>query len=121
LCTLLSLGRRRCDKGAALVTLDELAGHADDLLLLWHNAPAVANAVATQRKWLQPLQEAFGDRAYSLITRHRQAKERSREQRLRLLASGLQWPAVAGSEVLYHNRDRRALQDVMTWSAVAAQ
>jgi error-prone DNA polymerase len=114
LCTLLSLGRRRCDKGAALVTLDELAGHADDLLLLWHNAPAVANAVATQRKWLQPLQEAFGDRAYSLITRHRQAKERSREQRLRLLASGLQWPAVAGSEVLYHNRDRRALQDVLT-------
>ena len=38
LCRLISIGRRRCQKGASLVTWEEVAAHAEGLILLCHDA-----------------------------------------------------------------------------------
>ena len=59
--------------------------------------------------------DAFGDRLYAMVTRHRRAEERrGRRQRVRDRATRYGIPTVAATEVLYHTRARRDLQDVLT-------
>lgn len=113
---LISLGRRRCAKGAALVTWDELCGHAAGLLLVWGGLGSllVHAPVSVARTLGGQLREAFADRAYAMVTRHAQAGDRRREMHTRALAAALGLPTVAAREVLYHARGRRPLQDVLT-------
>ncbi len=103
LCKLLTLGRGRSPKGESLVTVDEVSAHQTGLLAL---APVPA--------LLEPLREPFGDRLYALCARHLRAEERPPERRLREAAKKVDVPVVASNEVLYHERDRRGLQDVFT-------
>ncbi|MCR9247204.1 MAG: error-prone DNA polymerase [bacterium] len=104
LCRLLTVGRRRCVKGSSVVYESELLDHAPGLLALWHG-----DFAAPER-----LCDAFGDRLYALVTRHRRATEVADEARIRTAAKRLGLPVVAGVEVLYHSRARRPLQDVLT-------
>jgi error-prone DNA polymerase len=60
------------------------------------------------------LREAFGDRLYAALTRHRRASEPRAEMRLRERARRLRIPLVACNEALYHTAARRDLQDVLT-------
>src|SRR5690606_7227890 len=53
-------------------------------------------------------------RLYLMIARHRAATDRRLEHELRARAASFCIPVVAGTEVLYHTRGRRELQDVMT-------
>ncbi len=109
LCRLATLGRRRCQKGVALNTWQELATHAEGLLLLVHQPPADLHA-----PWLHDLADAFVDRAYALCARHGEEVDKPRERQLRALMQTLNWRGVAGREVLYHDAARRRLQDVLT-------
>ena len=104
LCRLLSLGRLRSPKGASHVSGEEVRAHAAGLVLLWR---AVAGEGGAYR-------EAFGDRAYALLSRHLEAGEARAEHELRARAREFGLPLVAATEVLYHARARRDLQDVMT-------
>jgi error-prone DNA polymerase len=63
---------------------------------------------------LHQVADAFGDRAYGLLTRHHQADEVHAERRLRARMKTLGWPLVGATEVLYHSPARRPLQDVLT-------
>ena len=60
------------------------------------------------------LRDAFGDRLYGTIARHRCEVEAALEGdwRARMTRSGI--APVAANEVLYHNPSRRRLQDVLT-------
>ncbi len=109
LCRLATLGRRRCQKGGSLNSWQELATHADGLLLLLHQPPDDLRA-----PWLQDLAAAFGDRAYGLCARHGEEVDKPRERQMRRLLQHFGWPGVAGREVLYHDAARRRLQDVLT-------
>ncbi|MBA3538857.1 MAG: error-prone DNA polymerase, partial [Deltaproteobacteria bacterium] len=60
------------------------------------------------------LHNAFGDRLYAMLTRHRRADDVPREARLRARATAARIPLVAANEVLYHSRARRPLQDILT-------
>ncbi|MSP41084.1 MAG: DNA polymerase III subunit alpha [Deltaproteobacteria bacterium] len=60
------------------------------------------------------LRDAFGDRLYGLIARHRCEEEVAQEARLRECAKRFGIPLVAANEVLYHNPSRRRLQDILT-------
>jgi error-prone DNA polymerase len=118
---LLTVGRRRCDKGTSLVTWAEVAAHAAGLLALWGGdgsliaeAGAGAEADAALARAAGLVHDAFADRAYALATRHRRDDEVATEARLRARAARFGLPVVAGSEVLYHTRARRPLQDVVT-------
>ncbi len=99
LCRLLTTGRRRSPKGSCSVTSEEVCAHAKGLLAVSGN-PA-------------PLKEAFGDRLYALVSRHREAQEVLAEQALREESAHLKIPTVAAAEVLYHTPARRPLQDVL--------
>jgi error-prone DNA polymerase len=108
LCKLVTTGRLRSEKGASRVTWEEVCAASEGLIALM--------TYATTEKTTPDfrLRDAFGDRLYALVTRHRQVDEPAREARHRQLAGHLNIPVVAGTEVLYHARSRRDLQDIVT-------
>ncbi len=103
LCELLTVGRMRSPKGESLVTTDEVCAHARGLVALAPEAPLIPT-----------LRDAFGGALYALAARHLRDDELARERRLRDEARRAGAPVVAGVEVLYHDRARRPLQDVLT-------
>ncbi|MGH9392229.1 MAG: error-prone DNA polymerase, partial [Vicinamibacteria bacterium] len=103
LCRLVTRGRLRCEKGTSRVSWQEIAEYQDGLLAHWIGEGP-----------LELLKEAFGERLYALATRHRRDLDVPHEKRLREQASRYDVPLVAGMEVLYHHRERRDLQDVLT-------
>ncbi len=129
LCGLITAGRGRSPKGSSAVAWQEVADHAEGVIALWgggqtlvgRTAPgvgkptaagtgegAIASAVATM------LRDAFGERLYGMVTRHSAAADGAVEAHTRAWARAFDLPIVAGSEVLYHVRARRELQDVLT-------
>ena len=113
LCRLLTLGRRRCPKGESRVTWREVCEHAEGLIALWGGDTALITAEPDPVFVARDLRAAFGDRLYALVARHRRASEVDRERRVRVRAERWNLPVVAGTEVLYHVRARRDLQDVL--------
>ena len=106
-CRLISRGSLRNAKGNCQVRWSELCDFADGLLALptepeagWKNIPS--------HFW-----KTFADSVYLPIARHRTAESRDRESRTREFARQKNLPLVAANEVLYHNRNRRFLQDVL--------
>ncbi|HET6611008.1 MAG TPA: error-prone DNA polymerase [Kofleriaceae bacterium] len=110
LCTLLtSIGRSpRAGKGDRTVTWDEVLARAPGLIALWPGNQPHAQAP------LGDLRDAFGDGLYAVIARHLLASDPDTEDRVRSAAAALAIPTVAATEVLYHHRARRDLQDVVT-------
>ncbi|NJD69260.1 MAG: PHP domain-containing protein, partial [candidate division NC10 bacterium] len=121
LCRLITIGRLRSPKGSSSVTWDEVCRHASGLIALWGDMSVGAGSPRPYRAGetdpddvAGPLREAFGDRLYALLARHRQADEIRMEARLRARAARYDLPLVAATEMLYHTSARRPLQDVLT-------
>lgn len=114
LCGLITRGRLRSPKGMSEVSWEEVCEFSEDLIALWGGEgglllhPTDPGAIALS------LKEAFGDRLYALLTRHRAAADVQRERLMRGRAKTYGLPTVAGMEVLYHLPSRRELQDVLT-------
>jgi error-prone DNA polymerase len=118
---LLTVGRRRCDKGTSLVTWAEVAAHAAGLLALWGGdgsliaeAGAGAEADAALARAAGLVHDAFGDRVYAVAARHCHAPDAEREAWVRQQAAHVGVAVVATIAALYHTPARRALQDVLT-------
>ncbi|MGH9163043.1 MAG: PHP domain-containing protein, partial [Vicinamibacteraceae bacterium] len=114
LCRLLTLGRRRKPKGASIVTWDEACQHAGGLLALWGGDTSLLVRERDPDIVAGGVRDAFGDRLYAMVARHRRDTEVAEEARLRRRAARYGLPLVSAVEVLYHHPARRALQDVMT-------
>jgi len=114
LCRLVTLGRRRSEKGRSSVGWREVYEHAGDLLALWGGARSLLAREPDPFFVGHGLREAFGDRLYAMAARHRRVEEPRQEARLRQRSARLGLPIVAAHEVLYHQRARRMLQDVFT-------
>ncbi len=114
LCGLLSKGRLRSSKGMSRVTWDEICGHAEGLIALWGGNRSLLIGEHTAHSVTSNLCDAFGDRLYALLARHRVAAEENQELRLREHIKRYGLKTVAGMEVLYHTPARRDLQDVLT-------
>ncbi len=111
LCRLLSGGHLRNPKGQSSVSWAEVCAHSTGLLALWLNDGAQGPAGTGG---LIALREAFVDRLYAVIARHRWVDDVARERITRESAGRTGVPLVAATEVLYHHPDRRRLQDVLT-------
>ncbi len=111
LCRLLSRGHLRNAKGTCAVSWNEVGECARGLVALWPNDPAQASL---RESGLGTLKEAFGDRLYAVVTRHRWVDDIARERTTRQSATRFSLPLVAATEVLYHAPARRKLQDVLT-------
>ncbi len=103
LCRALSIGHSRCEKGAALVKVGDLE-QARDLFLL-----------CTTPESLRVLYESQGSSSlFALCARHLSDCEWPRERALRSAAKALAVQTVGANQVLYHDRLRRPLQDVLS-------
>lgn len=113
LCRLITLGRRRSEKGQSVVGWHEICDHAEKLIALWGGERSLLVGKAEPFFIAHMLQDAFKDRLYAMAMRHRRADEVNYEARLRQRSRQYGLPVVAGMEVLYHRQERRALQDVL--------
>jgi hypothetical protein len=114
LCRILTAGRLRSEKGESVVTWDEIYRHANRLLALWGGDQSLIVGEVEPNEVAGNLRDAFGDRLYGMITRHRREDEVVQEARLRERAKRYGFQLAAANEVLYHTPARRQLQDVLT-------
>ncbi len=108
---LISLGRRRAPKGECHLTLDDLAGHADGLVLV---ALAPREDVTGLGETLDRLAAMAPDAAYLAAQNLYLGADRVRLSKLAGLAEAHGCPIVAVNDALMHAPRRRALADVMT-------
>jgi error-prone DNA polymerase len=114
LCRLISAGRLRSPKGQSAVRWEEVCAHAKGLIALWGGAASLLAGEPDPLFVARDLRDAFDDRLYALVTRHRRPEDPARERRTRERAERYGIETVAAVEVLYHVASRRMLQDVMT-------
>ena len=114
LCRVITRGRLRCEKGEAWVTWREVCEHASGLVALWGGERSLIVSRIEPHLVAKDLRDAFGDRLYAMVARHRRSEEPHQEARLRERAARYDLPTVAAKEVLYHARARRPLHDVLT-------
>lgn len=108
LCRLITLARRRAEKGSYRVTRDDLDGPLEGLIALWiPDTPEDDSAGA----WLA---RRFGGRLWLAVELHRGPDDQTRLAGLLALATRLAVPALASGDVHMHARGRRALQDTLT-------
>ena len=114
LCRLITTGRLRRPKGESCVTWAEVCARAEGLIALWGGDRSMLIRDEEPRAVIAPMREAFGDRLYVMVSRHRRAEEVRQEVSVRRHAERAGLPLVAATEVLYHTPARRDLQDVLT-------
>ncbi len=108
LCRLITVGRRRAEKGSCELTFADLAAHADGLL-----AGVVAPADADPAT-LTSYRDLFGDRAYLLAELFRGPDDARRLDQFRYLSRRARLPLLAANDVHYHAPARLPLHDVFT-------
>jgi len=128
LCTLLTRGKRRAEKGQCVLTLDDVAAHAQDLVAI-AIPDGDLRAIATGRDGDAPsdhglarlaqhmgvLREIFDEDRLSLAACVRYgADDRAWLDAVSRLGSRFGVPLVASNDVLYQIASRRPLQDVLT-------
>jgi error-prone DNA polymerase len=110
LCRLITLARRRADKGNYRLSSTDFESGVEDCLALWLPPPDEA-AATTQGHWVRKI---FVERAWLAVELHRGADDSRRLEQLLALATRCALPAVAAGDVHMHRRSRRRLQDVLT-------
>ncbi|MBX7199880.1 MAG: error-prone DNA polymerase [Rhodospirillaceae bacterium] len=112
---LLTLGKRRVEKGQCHLTYDDVATHGEGQIFI-----ALADAALgdfpdeSLRNFLTRLKGDFRHQTYLALTRRFRPNETPRLEALAELARDCRIPTVATNDVLFHKSDRRILQDVVT-------
>jgi len=110
LCRLLTLGKRLAGKGGCDLAWPDLAGHGEGLLLiLLPDAPDERLEGELRR-----MRADFPGRCYVQLGLRRRPGDAVRLRQLDDLARATRVPTVVTGDVLYHVRERRILQDVVT-------
>nr|WP_240633767.1 error-prone DNA polymerase [Caulobacter flavus] len=110
LCRLLSLGKARAGKGECDLTLDDVATYAQGLIaILVPEAPDAACALQ-----LKKVAAIFGADAHLALTLRRRPGDALRLYQLEALARAAGVTPVVTNRVLFHEKARRLLQDVIT-------
>jgi error-prone DNA polymerase len=126
---LLTIGKRRADKGQCTLSCDDLLDHVDGQSLIVMERPSLATTPAPPSPPPQAGEGARGHGISSLLARLREAAPRAvwlaasmryrgddarRLARRAALAGEARLPLIGVGDVLYHIPERRPLQDVMT-------
>ncbi|HJW45339.1 MAG TPA: PHP domain-containing protein, partial [Lysobacter sp.] len=108
LCQLITIARRRAEKGSYRSLREDFNGPTEGLLVLWIPGDVPE---ANDGAWIQ---SKFPQHTWLAIELHRGPDDISRLESLLQLAQRLGIPAVASGDAHMHVRRRRALQDTMT-------
>ncbi len=108
LCRVITLARRRSEKGRYLLEKSDLTEPLDGLLALWlpGYSPSMEDGA-----WLRTV---FPSRLWLAVELHMGPDDQSRLDKLTAIAGELGIPMVASGDVHMHARGRRALQDTIT-------
>jgi DNA polymerase III subunit alpha len=110
---------RAAEQGEALVTIEELATHADGLIALTGGPEGVIDLALAEgnpelaRSRLEALQTLFGDRLYVELQRHGLPQERAVEAHLLRLAYDMELPLVATNEPFFATQDDFEAHDAL--------
>lgn len=110
LCRLLSLGKGRAGKGKCDLGWDDLVAYGEGLLVML--IPDLADDLTVIR--LRQLRRDFDGRCYLGLSLRRRPNDQLRLHDLSNMAAQAGVPTVVTNDVLYHDRDRRMLQDIVT-------
>lgn len=99
---LLTLGHSRRPKGESSVPWSALLEHPRGLI-----------AISSEPSLFAPLREAFGENLFAGIERHLRPHDLRVEQGILREAARLGIPPIAANRVLYHERSRRALANLL--------
>lgn len=108
LSAIVTLGRRRAEKGHYRLTRGDFARGIAGCLALWI---APADAPNEDGRWLN---RAFPERAWLLFERHLAPDDEARLRALKRLSAQTGLPLAAAGDVHMHVRSRRPLQDLLT-------
>ncbi len=111
LCRLITVGRRRAPKGECLLTVDDIAQHADNLFA--GVIPPVDNDFDFVEQ-LRGYRDVFGDRCSLLAEFHRGVHDQRHLEKLQHWEKETAVPLVAAGGVLFHSPARQVLQDTLT-------
>ena len=111
LCTLLTIGKRRTEKGKCLLTYQDLLEHRIDQKLVALAPEKLDEAFA---EFLKSFRRDVGENAHLAASHLYRGDDVKRIRRLAELAADHRLPLIATNDVLYHAPERRPLQDVMT-------
>ncbi len=106
---MLTLGKRRAEKGKCILTRADLLAHAQGQMAI-----ALPDEGADFTAHLQTLKQTFGERLSLGAHYLYEGDDADRLARLAALSRAHDVPLVALNDVLYHHPQRRALQDVLT-------
>jgi error-prone DNA polymerase len=110
LCRLLTVGRRRAEKGRCELTVADLASHADGLLAGVVPLAELDAALAA----ISIYRDMFGGRAYLLAELFRGPDDARRLEQLKRLSGRARLPLLAANDVHYHTPERLPLHDTLT-------
>ena len=108
---LLTMGKIKAKKGECLITLDDIAAHADGQIFIAIPPPDLTYGF---RHALETLAQLWAGRLYLGACYGYQGRNRERLGRLADLGAKTGTPLVAINDVLYHAPERRPLQDILT-------
>ena len=114
LSAIITLGRRRAEKGCYQLSRGDFACGIADCLAIWIAPPTTAIDDDASRQTADWLQSIFPGRCWLACERHLQSDDSDRLAALRALASASGLPLVACGDVHMHVRGRRPLQDLLT-------
>jgi error-prone DNA polymerase len=110
LCRLLSLGKKRAGKAKCRLDWADLVAYGEGLIAVLIPDQADDTCALNLRR----LRETFGDRAYLALTLRRRPNDQLRLHELSTMAAAARVSTVATNDVLFHDPERRILQDVVT-------
>ena len=110
LCRLLSIGKKRGGKAKCVLEWTDVVDWQEGLIAVL--VPDQADDACALR--LRRLRDVFGDRAYLALTLRRRPNDQLRLHELSGLAQRYRVATAVTNDVLFHDRSRRILQDVVT-------
>ena len=108
---LLSLGKRRAEKGECLLTLDDLLTESEGLLLILIPPEKIGDETI---KTIEKLSAHAPDHLWLGAIPLYHGRDQKRLQHLSEFAKKFRIPLIALNDALYHHPDRRRVQDVFT-------
>ncbi len=106
---LITVGRRRCEKGAYRLTRSDLETNQADVLALW-----LPGAQATDRAAAQWLVQAFGQRVWIALEQFYGGGDSRHRERLQRISKQFDMPLVACGDVHMHRREQAPIADTLT-------
>jgi error-prone DNA polymerase len=112
LCSLLTLGQRRAEKGSCILSLADVVRHQEGMIFIIVPPPGLPDKPFDEK--LRAIAALIEVPLHLSATMLYSGRDRARLNQLAALAQSHRIPLVATNDVLYHHHDRRPLQDVLT-------